>query len=211
NTTQVGRAVNQNGLSSANTGVSENGAVFLLARNKVAATNTGELTKRATVGGSLVLGPDSRILMAPTAEVDANGAPRTSTDNSSFTSSRIELSGRSIDLQSGSKIVAPGAQVRARAEVVPEYEPSRANAVPTVFDAADTTARLTVADGVLIDVAGTQTETLSVARNFVTTELLGNSDLRDAPLQKDGPLYRSRVTFDVRQSVPILGDTSAYL
>ena len=51
-----------------------------------------------------------------------------------------------------------------------------------------------------------------MARNFVTTELLGSNDLRDAPLQKLGPLLnpRSRVTFDVRQAVPILGDTSAY-
>jgi hypothetical protein len=62
----------------------------------------------------------------------------------------------------------------------------------------------------VIDVAGTTTEQVSVARQFVTTEPLGSNDLKDSPLQKLGPLYRSRVTFDLRAAVPILGDTSSY-
>jgi len=74
----------------------------------------------------------------------------------------------------------------------------------------DATARLTLASGARIDVAGTTDTQVSVARQFVTTELLGSNDLRDAPLQKDGPLFRSRVTFDLREGVPILGDASVY-
>ena len=61
-----------------------------------------------------------------------------------------------------------------------------------------------------IDLSGTTDTTVSVARNFVTTELLGSNDLKDAPLQKDGLLYRNKVTLDIRQASPILGDLANY-
>ncbi|PTT76446.1 hypothetical protein DBR42_26895, partial [Pelomonas sp. HMWF004] len=61
-----------------------------------------------------------------------------------------------------------------------------------------------------IDVSGTTDTTVSVARNFVTTELLGSNDLKDAPLQKDGLLYRNKVTLDIREASPILGDLAGY-
>ncbi|MBC7726133.1 MAG: filamentous hemagglutinin N-terminal domain-containing protein, partial [Microbacteriaceae bacterium] len=208
NTTLVGMAVNQQGRISASTSVSENGSVFLLARGEAKAISGADITKRATVGGALTLGPQS------VASITPDDTTTTST-GSSFTASRIEMSARTIDLQG--QVTAPGAQVRLRSEKTPDYElPSSAPSALSAPDLSraertfDAEARISVAAGAVIDLAGTTDTVVSAARNYVTTELLGGNDLKDAPLQKDGPLYRARVTFDLRAASPILGDTSSY-
>ena len=209
NTTLVGMAVNQLGRISATTSVAENGSVFLMARGgAVDGSNSTFDTKRATVGGALTLGVGSSVEIAPDTTPGADGKPLTSDGNSTFTASRVELSGKTIDIQAGAAIVAHGGIVNARAEAIPDYRDNGA-ADYTQYNGNDA-VRIVVADDARIDVSGTTDATVSAARNFVTTQLLGKSDLKDAPLQKDGPLYRSKVTFDLRDPVPILGDTSAY-
>jgi filamentous hemagglutinin family protein len=226
NTTLVGMAVNQMGRISASTSVSENGSVFLLARGKASASSGGAaVTKRASEGGSLVLGSSSRIEIAPEAST------ATSSDSAGFTPSRIEMSARSISLQGseagsgsttgsgsgpGASIVAPGASVRLRAETVPVYEVpdtpgSHALSLPKPetprFDA---TASLSLGRGVNIDLSGTRDTEVSAGRHYVTTELLGANDLKDAPLQKEGLLYRAKVTLDIRKDSKILGSLQSY-
>ena len=203
NSTLVGMAVNQSGRISATTSVSENGSVLLLARSTV--VNPQGTTKRATVAGALTLGAGSLVEIATDAALGADGKPLTSDGNTSFTGSRVELSGQTIELRNSASIVAHGGIVNARAESVPSYEVDAGSAFK-----GDAAARLIIGGGALIDVSGTTTTSVSAARNFVTSELIGKSDLKDAPLQKDGPLYRSKITFDVRNAVPILGDISAY-
>lgn len=195
NVTLVGLAVNQSGRISATTSVQENGSVFLLARSGAAATNdNGAVLKRATVGGALTLGAGSRIDITP----EASAA--TSTDSSAFTRSRVELSGQTIELEGGAAIRAPGAVVNARAADVPVYDTAAVDLPPSA------TARIVLGAGSSIDVAGTTDAQVSAARNYVSTELIGQADLKDAPLQKLGPLYqKSGVVFDVREDVPILG------
>lgn len=195
NVTLVGLAVNQSGRVSATTSVQENGSVFLLARSGATALNdNGSIIKRANVGGQLTLGAGSRIDITP----EASAA--TSTDSSAFTRSRVELSGQTIELQSGAVIRAPGAIVNARAADVPAYETAAAD-LP-----ASPTARIVLGEGTTIDVSGTTDAQVSAARNYVSTELIGQADLADAPLQKLGPLYqKSGVVFDIREDVPILG------
>jgi filamentous hemagglutinin family protein len=218
NTTLVGMAVNQDGRIRATTSVSENGSVFLLARGAATGTEAaGVATKRATQGGTLTLGAGSAIEIAVDTGTDAAGNLPTSGGDATFTASRIELAGATVQLAGasgalpGARITAPGAVLRARAESTPLYtDPSGAALDAPVRSSPDPAARLVMGDGALIDVAGTTGTEVSVARHFVTTELLGASDLRDAPLQRDGILARSRVTFDLRGPVPILGDTSSY-
>ncbi|MCH2242877.1 MAG: filamentous hemagglutinin N-terminal domain-containing protein, partial [Aquabacterium sp.] len=195
NVTLVGLAVNQSGRISATTSVQENGSVFLLARSGATATNdAGTVLKRASIGGQLTLGAGSRIDITP----EASAA--TSTDSSAFTRSRIELSGQTIELQSGAALRAPGAIVNARAADVPDYETAAVDLPPS------STARIVLGAGSSIDVSGTTDAQVSAARNYVSTELIGQADLKDAPLQKLGPLYqKSGVVFDVREDVPILG------
>lgn len=209
NVTLVGMAVNQQGRISATTSVSENGSVMLLARGNTQVFDDGTLHKRATVGGTLTLGSGSVVEIKPDSALTASGLAPTSDNNTTFTTSRIELAGQTVNLERDASIRAPGAIVNVRAEDVPDYTPGLATS--NGFVAASPTARIVVGDGVDIDVSGTTDTEVSVARNFVTTELLGANDLRDAPVQRDGPLYRSKITFDVRRTVPILGDTSAYV
>jgi hypothetical protein len=224
NTTLVGMAVNQLGRISATTSVNENGSVMLLARGAATAVTGADITKRATVGGVLTLGPHSRIEIAPDATLDADGKPPTSNDTSAdprigtaFTTSRIEMSGQRIVLEDGTSIAAPGAAVRLRAESVPDYELATGSIssldapdVTRPLRAFDPSAGIVIGRDVRIDVAGTQDTQVGADRNFVTTALLGANDLKDAPLQKSGPLYRSTATFDIREDVPILGDLSSY-
>ncbi|MBC7733903.1 MAG: filamentous hemagglutinin N-terminal domain-containing protein, partial [Bacteriovorax sp.] len=129
NTTLVGMAVNQLGRISATTSVTQNGAVFLLARGDAVAGSNGTVnTKRATTSGVLTLGAGSAIEIAPdTAPNTApggDGKPAVSDGNSTFTASRVELAGKTIEVQSGASIVAHGGIVNARAEATPNYQDS---------------------------------------------------------------------------------------
>ena len=167
--------------------------------------------KEAQTGGVLTLGPGSHVEIDPDTTMGSNGQQATSNAYSTFTPSLVELSGAAIDLQQGATIVAHGGLVVARAETSPYYQAS-AGGKPSVFATYGTdSARIVVEDGAAIDVSGTTSTVVSGARNFVTTALLGASDLADAPLQRDGPVYRSKLTFDTRSPVPILGNTSSYV
>ena len=212
NATLVGMAVNQSGRISATTSVNENGSVMLLARGSAqATTGNGVTVKRATTAGTLTLGSGSQIEIAPDTTSGADGKTLTADGNSIFTTSRVELSGQTIDMQPGASIVAHGGIVDVRAETTPFYPstPTSSAYDLAAFDTASP-ARIVVGDGVTLDVSGTTSTEVSAARNFVTTQLIGKTDLKDAPLQKDGPIYRSKLTFDIRSPVPILGDTSSY-
>ena len=213
NTTLVGMAVNQSGRINATTSVAQDGSVFLLARGSAQTQAVPVVTKEATLGGTLTLGAGSVIDIEPDATVDAKGQQATSNATASFTPSLVELSGKTIEMQSGAAIVAHGGVVDARAESTPYYE-LNSDAHPAPYNYAALTgddARLAIDANATIDVSGTTDATVSAARNFVTTALLGASDLADAPLQRTGPVYRSELTFDVRSPVPILGSTASYV
>ncbi|MBQ1767339.1 MAG: filamentous hemagglutinin N-terminal domain-containing protein, partial [Aquincola sp.] len=219
NTTLVGLAVNQLGRISATTSVSQNGSVLLLAQGGTQVGPAGtenfyeagsDLYKRAQRAGSLVLGSGSRVEITP--DVPATGAAPTSDGNATFVPSRMALAGHDITLAAGALIQAPGASVTLRAGT-PDYRADRLTS--RAFTANDPTARISLADGATIDVAGTTSTVVSAARNFVTTELLGANDLKDAPLQKEGVLSRNRVTLDIRDKLdavdsPILGELDSY-
>ncbi len=209
NATLVGLAVNQLGRVSATTSVSENGTIFLRAQgNATGVSNGTSVVVSPTTGGALVLGPGSTTEILPDTTLVAGVVP-TSTDTATFTTSRIDLKGKTIDLQAGAGVVAPGGIVNVRAEAAPPqtlFDTTMSDPVITV----DNDARIVLEDGARIDVSGTTGTTASVDRFFVTTDLLTSSDLKDAPLQKDGLLYRAQVTLDVRAASLILGDLSNY-
>ncbi|MFG6429491.1 filamentous haemagglutinin family protein [Pelomonas parva] len=207
NATLVGMAVNQSGRISATTSVSQNGSILLLAQGNA----TGSLVpsdpqyKRARVGGQLVLGTGSEITIRPD-DLGADGKPLTSDGNAGFTASRLALSGADIHLQGGASIVAPGAQATLRATQTPAYDTAPGVTQTFIPDGGN----LSIDAGARIDLSGTTDTTVSASRYFVTTELLGSNDLKDAPLQKDGLLFKNKVTLDVRAASDILGDLASY-
>jgi filamentous hemagglutinin family protein len=205
NATLVGMAVNQMGRISATTSVSENGSIFLRAQGDAAIKFEGNTALvEPTAAGALTLGPGSvtEILPDPT---PAGAAAQTSTDSAGFVPSRIDLLGKTVELQPQASVVGPGATVNLRAEDNPSASyPFRLDLPP------DPDARIVLDPGARIDVSGTTDATASVGRYFVTTDLLTSNDLADAPLQKDGLLYRSKVMIDVREGSQILGDLASY-
>lgn len=205
NTTIVGMAVNQMGRISATTSVSENGSVILRAQaNPTIVVNDANVpVLRATESGTVTIGPGSHIEITP----DASTA--TSTDTAGFATSHIDIAGRSVEFQNGASIVAPGATVNVRAETKPSYN-AKLTTTGGSLAAGDPNARIVLGENVVIDVSGTTTTERSLADLFVTTELLGSNDLKDAPIQKDGLLYRSIVTVDTRQDSAILGNLDSY-
>jgi filamentous hemagglutinin family protein len=206
NATIVGWAVNQLGRISATTSLTQNGSVYLLARSGTTATTSA--VKKAKDGGTLTLGRGSSVSITPDATPDASGQVGTAAGNAVFTPSRVEMSGKTITMAEGASVVAPGGTVNVRASSTPVYQATDVPDVGVIND--DGTGTISLASGAKIDVSGTTDIAVSVDRNFATTALLGAQDLKDAPLQKDGPIYRSKLTFDIRSGSPILGDTSAY-
>lgn len=226
NTTIVGMAVNQSGRISATSSVNANGSVFLLARGGVETPtsttknlkNEDVFNKRAQTGGVLTLGEGSRIELGVDSTLNSEGAVPTADTTTPFKPSRVELSGQTIEFKANAQINAPGATVNVRAEDKPKYttysdatsDPITGNIPLTAGESGN--ARVILGAGAAINVAGTTDTVTSVANNFVTIPLATGSDLKDAPLQKDGVLYRSKLVVDTREGSNILSsDTQTSL
>ncbi len=202
NITIVGMAVNQLGRLSATTSVAENGSIILRAQGQ--ANPAATFNKTAQAAGALQIGAGSVIEILPDDTPGADGKALTSTDTAGFIPSSIDIAGRTVRLFENSRITAPGADVDIRAEARPRYLDA------TPYLEGNGASRISIGANVVIDVSGTTDTVIDGARNFVTTELLGSNDLKDAPLQKEGLLFRSKVTLDTRGGSPILGDLAGY-
>jgi len=202
NASIVGYFVNQNGRVSATTSVTANGSIYLRARDSVdppATTDGVPPPKRATRGGELLLGAGS------VTEVTADAGAGTIKDSQTFNRSVVDLSGRLVHLKAGASVTAPGGDITLQARENP------GGVTGTSLDGiAANSARLVVEAGATISAGGLRDVGVAMERNVVTTEILGASDFADAPLQRTGPLYRQRISFDARKPVPILGDTTRY-
>ena len=198
-------AVNQSGRVSATTSVAESGSILLLAQGGVNTAITGttdDTYKRAQRSGELVLGAGSLTEVLPDDKRGSDGKALTSDDNATFVRSRVELAGASVTLADGAQVIAPGGTVNVRAVLKPEYISNTLDeGFRAAADEAGRSAVVRINRNAVIDVSGTTDTSVSAARNFVTTELLGSNDLKDAPLQRDGLLLRNRVTVDTRSAL----------
>lgn len=193
NVTLLGLAVNQEGVARATTSVSLNGSVRLLARDRadvqpdpqVLGRNVPVVGRR---GGVLELGQGSLTEVAP--EAGGPGA----VDEAEQRVSSVELVGRSVRLGRDAQVLARGGTVSVTASPTPD-----APLAPSA--GKDEQARVVMEVGSRIDVSGTRT-TVPVTRNLRSVELRGN-ELKDAPLQRDGPLRNRAVVYDVRKGTPL--------
>ncbi|HQT25883.1 MAG TPA: filamentous hemagglutinin N-terminal domain-containing protein, partial [Burkholderiales bacterium] len=223
NTTLVGYAVNQQGIISATTSVTENGSIKLLARHTVDTSyptvandnvNTAYFDIRATQAGNVTLGKNSVTEVLP--EIADNS---TTTDSQGFNPSIIEVMGKTVDVQG--KIIAPGGKVNLVAvgsintttsdtpsQNINIYQPITTKngitysgflspyyipAVPSTPDGSS----VVLENGSLVDVSGSSTS-VSVARNILAVQLRG-TELADSPLQRNGFLHGQTVYIDIRK------------
>ncbi len=186
NVTMVGLAVNQEGRVSATTAVSANGSIRLLARDSVMHGGPAEkLEFVATNGGRLVLGASSQTTVMPELTDKA-----TAIDEQKQMPSTVELTGRQIFVRGGAQVRTPGGEIIVRAQNQRTIE-THESPFPV-----DPEARVRIESGAVLDASGSDA-TVSVTRNVVRVELRGN-ELRDAPLQRDGPLRGKEVFVDAR-------------
>lgn len=190
NTTMIGYVVNQQGVARATSAVQENGTVYLLAKDR--AQNSSQSLR----AGQVVLASGSRTEVG----IESSGGSTTdgSTGEGLAIPSRVNVLGLDVRMESGAAIVAPSGVVEITAMENPGVE---ASANPFTNPGASfnsASARVHIADGARISVAGLENVAVDVARNQVELELRGD-ELKDSPLNQSGALRGKTVHVDVRK------------
>jgi filamentous hemagglutinin family protein len=186
NVTLAGLAVNQHGRVSATTSISQNGSIYLQARDGGSVQAGGQPILVSGSGGDLTLGANS------VSQVTLESSTDSAVDATEQARSRVDLDANRIVMERDSRIVAPHGDVRLIARTQSEAEPAS-------FPAGlEVDSRIYLAAGATIDVSGAEIER-SVSSNVVTVELRG-TELADSPLQRDGALRGRSVQIDARLS-----------
>jgi filamentous hemagglutinin family protein len=199
NVTMIGYAVNQHGIARATTSVVANGSVYLLAKDE-AVSSTAEAARR---GGLVILGAGSVTEVLPYV-ADAARAQDGRTGGAGLEkASQVWALGQDIRMEGGAVIDAPAGEVNFIAVenpgdlATPSTNPFK---TVTVNAPASGTARIHIADGARINVAGLENVQVSAARNSVEVELRGD-ELKDSPVNQQGPLRGQKVYVDINQAL----------
>jgi filamentous hemagglutinin family protein len=194
-----GALVNQAGVTTqvgvirADTSITRNSEIFLDARLKLTIAD----------GSSIQIMPDENGETIPESAILAS----TST-NPSFLPGAVEMSGNTVDIESGGLVIAPGGMVSvtgvagAEATSNPVAYPSTVRAI--VAAESGTLARIYMAPDSTIDVSGLDGVTLPVSANLVSFKPFGN-EFADQPLQRNGALRGVELTVDIRDTGTIDG------
>lgn len=183
NVTLAGLAVNQLGRVSATTSVSQNGSIYLQARDGGSAQDAALIAGK---GGNLLLGA------ASLTEVQLASSTDSTVDASTQPHSRVDLDANRITLARDSRVIAPHGDVSLIARAQSEAQPG------SFASGLNVDSRIYLAPGATIDVSGAEIER-SVSSNVLTVELRG-TELADSPLQRDGALRGKSVQIDTRLS-----------
>lgn len=197
NITMVGYAVNQKGIARATTSVVANGSVYLLAKDR-AANNSQSLR-----GGRVELAAGSQTDVLPDltdgatsqdSEIAAAGLERKST---------VRVEGQDIYMAGGASITAPSGAVSFTAQDNPGVEsaanPFTSTGSPTATGIS-TAARIHIADGARINVAGLDNVQVSTERNSMVVELRGD-ELKDSPINRNSDLRGAKVYVDIERAL----------
>lgn len=202
NTTLMGFAVNQEGRISANTSVSANGSIRLLAREGASVQNT--VNGYALTPGSTIRPSDSGDGLGNEAKVTFNSGSQTiaTPDTSDKTTavdaqnqnvSRIEVMGHKIQVQKDALIQSNSGKVSLVATD---------NPLQPIASGVKNDSQVVIESGAVVDVSGIKNVVVPVSRNVVEVELRSN-ELKDSPLQKKGSLYGKKIYVDIRKGTPL--------
>lgn len=212
----VALAIQQNGVLSATTAVKgRNGVVLLQAQAAVnpgsavpptpAIPNENVLVPPVTALGRVTLGPQSRIEVLP----DAQAA--TQLDSDTFYRSQVRIEGRDVLLEGGSRVQVPGGRIEilSTADDPGASLAVQGRGVTPPASAATDPGRIVVQAGAVLDAAGQRDVALPMERHQGRLSMFQN-ELADAPLQRDGPLYRQELWFDMRNRPTVANVAGAY-
>ncbi|PZO12626.1 MAG: filamentous hemagglutinin [Burkholderiales bacterium] len=195
NVTMVGYAVNQMGLARATSSVVANGSVYLMAKDSSALQGS---TRASTRGGQVVLAAGSLTEVQPelgdaSTSVDGNSGQGLSEQ------SQIRVIGQRVFVAGGATIAAPSGDVSLVAVDNPATLIA-GTSLDGVGATPSSTARVHVASGARIDVAGLNGVQVSAARNSVEVELRGD-ELKDSPINQTGVLRGEKAYVDIEQAL----------
>jgi filamentous hemagglutinin family protein len=226
----VALAIRQNGVLSATTAVKgRNGVVRLQAQAAVdPGVPDGSVLRPAgesrldlptvTALGTVTLGPQSRIEIAPDTQPepqrDPNEPPRTTPaaqlDSDNFLRSQVRIEGRDVVLEGGSVVRAPGGRIEVLSTAgAPGSSLAVQGSGITPDPSGSDNGRVVVQAGAVLDAAGLRDVPLAMERHQGRLSLFQN-ELADAPLQRDGPLYRQELWFDLRNRPAVANVAGAY-
>ncbi len=213
--TLIGMAVNQAGRISATSALRENGSIRLIARQAA--------TDGAPANQFSVPQPGFFLQARSTGTVTVGSGSRTEVVLDRSDTATAPLNDE-FAAQARSAIVIEGAQVRiggdgaagntvlqARGgdvQVTARADATAIGAAERILGAEDARATVTIGRDVRIDVSGERDVAVDGARNFVFIDRLTSSDLRDAPLQRDGFLRGQGVYLNVAQEHPFIDVSS---
>lgn len=228
--TMAGYAVNQDGLINGLTSVTLNGRIDLLADyDAEAGTFNGVTNFYPLLTGTVNFGSASVTQILP--DLSSN---ETTIGTQLALSSLIDVQGLTIEMDSGSLLLAPSARAPATG---PAFDldgeeltsgvtfnagtwfplGTTAGAVTTLF--SNSTGNILLDAGSTIDVSGSENVSASVAEDIVAAQLR-SPELADSTLQQDGALRGTTVYVDIRDTgvddgtpwigTPI-GDVSGYV
>ncbi len=204
NVTMVGYAVNQQGIARATTSVVANGSVYLLAKDRTVVpasipdqTKTGSRSERA---GRVVLGANSLTEVLPDV-ADATGALDGTTGQGLPDKSQVQVLGQDIRMESGAVIDAPSGEVSLVAMDRPaDASIDGTNPFKLAASPISANARVHIADGARINVAGLENVQVSAARNSAEVELRGD-ELKDSAINREGALRGEKVYVDINRAL----------
>ncbi|KVW95123.1 filamentous haemagglutinin family protein [Thiobacillus denitrificans] len=212
NVTMVGYAVNQMGIARATTSVVSNGSVYLLAKDT--AVDLATQTPGSARAGRVVLGENSLTEILPEVADTAttqDGAAGTALDKPS----RVRIVGQDIRIEgaardtvgnpipgTGAQIVVPAGEVELIALDNPQGDFFNGGATDMFSGdvAASTVARVHIGSGARIDVAGLRDVEVAAGRGVVEIDLRGD-ELKDSPVNQQGPLRGQKVFLDVDRAL----------
>ncbi|MGJ7543229.1 filamentous haemagglutinin family protein [Variovorax sp. LT1R16] len=193
--TMVSREIGQNGILQASTALNNQaGSIRLRAWGQGVYNIDNSLDRSAThlvawSGGTLTLGPDS------ITQVVNDWQDLTKIESGAigqrYQPGRIELYGKTIDVQARAQVTAAAGDIDIQAQANPAA--LRRNA--EVGDGS----RILIGEGATISTAGLLEMPVDMVSNFVEAELRIN-ELRDSHLQADTWLYGRKVIVDRRKS-----------
>ncbi|HEY2346397.1 MAG TPA: filamentous hemagglutinin family protein [Xanthomonadaceae bacterium] len=188
--TLVGYDLLQHGIVTATTSISRPGSVSLLAIDQSADNQDGSPGgMNIYYGGLLDLGSGSITSVLP----DEDGETTTSSAaaNAAFVGPTMNIAGAEVGFDSDSMVFAPGATLNiAGWSSNPRTPTGREEFVDRIW----------MDPRSLINVAGLPDVQLSMSDNLITIPRVGQNELSNSPLQRDGILYKNTLVFDRRDT-----------
>ncbi|MDD5036495.1 MAG: filamentous hemagglutinin N-terminal domain-containing protein, partial [Methylococcaceae bacterium] len=205
NVTLAGFAVNQEGVVSATTSVRLNGSVRLIARDGgpfIKGTGTTSAWALQPTGTQRADGTSASVVLGKNSVTEVSletQSTETALDEQTQDNSQIQIMAKQVKIGESALVSAPAGNITVQATTSP-VNPSDPKQI-------NTGVSIDVQAGAKIDVGGMKNVAVSVGKNIVEVEPR-SYELRDAPLQKNGPLYGKKIYVDIRNGAPRIVDIS---